>query len=60
MRALALFAVPGIFLTSLIHAGVEPVPEPPRMLALSKAERVKLIAGLAEDRRTANDPLSSR
>jgi hypothetical protein len=60
MRVLALFALPGIVLTSLLHAGVEPAPEPPRMLALSKAERVKLIAGLAEDRRTTNGTLSSR
>ncbi len=60
MRVLAIFAVPGILLTSLLHAGVEPAPEPPRMLALSKAERVKLIAGLAEDRRTADESLSSR
>lgn len=60
MRVLAILAVPGILLTSLLHAGVEPAPEPPRMLALSKAERMKLIAGLTEDRRIAHGTLSSR
>jgi len=60
MRILAILAIPGIVLTSMLQAGVEPAPEPPRLLALSKAERVKIIAGLAEDRRTANGTLSSR
>lgn len=60
MRVLAILAVPGIVLTSLLQGGTEPVQPPPLMLALSKAERVKLIAGLAEDRRTAHGTLSSR
>ncbi len=60
MRVLALLAVPGIVLTSLLQAGAAPAPQPPLMLALSKAERVKLIAGLAEDRRIERGSLSSR
>ncbi len=60
MRMLALLAIPGIVLTSMVQGGVTAAPEPPRLLALSKEQRVKLIAGLAEDRRTAGESLSSR
>jgi len=60
MRILALLAIPGIVLTSMLQGGTAPAPEQPRLLAVSKAERVKIIAGLAEDRRTANGSLSSR
>ena len=60
MRILAILAIPGIVLTSMLQGGVAPAPDPPRLLALSKEQRVKLIAGLAEDRRNAAESLSSR
>lgn len=58
MRLLAFLAVPAIVVTSVLHAGVQPEPVTPPVLALSKAERVKLIAGLAADHasRRAGDP----
>lgn len=44
MRILAILSVPAIVLTSLLHAGVEPTPPIPSILALSKEERARVMA----------------
>lgn len=56
MRILAILAVPAIVLTSLSHAGGAPDVTRPPMLALSKEERVKVVAGLAADDASRRSP----